>query len=70
MSYRVTVPCTRAQAEAIADSDSLFPAADDPPVLVADETRPDDWLIHAYFEHEPTSAEIALLASLGCGAPS
>jgi ribosomal protein L11 methyltransferase len=69
VSYRVTVPCTPAQAEAIADSDAPFPAADDPPVLVADEARPDDWLIHAYFEHEPTGADIAALASLGCGPP-
>jgi ribosomal protein L11 methyltransferase len=45
---------------------------DEPPVLVADEpdeTRPDDWLIHAYFEHEPTSEELYLLASLGGGRP-
>ncbi len=47
-------------------------AGDQPPVLVADEpdeTRPDDWLIHAYFEHEPTSEELYLLASRGTGRP-
>ena len=72
MSFRVTIPCTRAQGEAIADGDHLFPNADDPPVLVADEpdeTRPDDWLIHVYFDHEPTGDEIALLSSLGTGPP-
>jgi ribosomal protein L11 methyltransferase len=45
---------------------------DQPPVLVADEpdeAKPDDWLIHAYFEHEPTSEELYLLASLGEGRP-
>jgi ribosomal protein L11 methyltransferase len=45
---------------------------DQPPVLVADEpdeTRPDEWVIHAYFEHEPTSEELYLLASLGGGRP-
>ena len=45
---------------------------DQPPVLVADEpdeAKPDDWLIHAYFEHEPTSEELYLLASLGGGRP-
>jgi ribosomal protein L11 methyltransferase len=44
----------------------------EPPVLVADEpdeAKPDDWLIHAYFEHEPTSEELYLLASLGSGRP-
>src|SRR5207253_3835752 len=42
-----------------------------PPVLVADEpdeARPDDWLIHAYFDHEPTADDIAILERLGAGA--
>jgi ribosomal protein L11 methyltransferase len=41
-------------------------------VLVADEpdsARPDDWLIHAYFEHQPTGEELAQLARLGHGEP-
>ncbi len=45
---------------------------DAPPVLVADEpdpARPDDWLIHAYFEHAPSEAELAALAALGSGEP-
>jgi ribosomal protein L11 methyltransferase len=72
VSFRVTVPCTRAQGEAIADAVEIFPDADHPPVLVADEpdpAKPDAWLIHAYFEHEPGADEIALLTSLGSGAP-
>jgi ribosomal protein L11 methyltransferase len=72
MSFRVTVPCTRAQGEAIGAED-LFPNHDDPPVLVADEPdadKPDDWLIHAYFDHQPTGEEVALLAGLGSGPPS
>jgi ribosomal protein L11 methyltransferase len=72
VSYRVTIPCTRAQAEAIPDTGELFAGADDPPVLVADEpdsARPDEWLIHAYFEHHPSSDEIALLTGLGSGQP-
>jgi ribosomal protein L11 methyltransferase len=70
VSFRVTIPCTRAQGERIANADDIFPEADPPPVLVADEpdeARPDDWLIHAYFEHEPTSDEIAVLSGLGSG---
>ena len=72
MSFRVTIPCTRAQGEALADADHLFPNAENPPVLVADEpdeSRPDNWLIHGYFDHEPTGEEIALLSSLGTGPP-
>ena len=68
MSFRVTVPCTRAQGEAIATSDDILPDV----VLVADEPdslRPDDWLIHAYFEHPPTADELKALRSLGAGEP-
>ena len=71
MSWRVTLPCSRAQAEAVADTDA-FSGTADPPVLVADEpdpARPDAWLIHAYFDHHPTLDDIAVLAGLGSGAP-
>jgi len=72
VSFRVTVPCTRAQGEAIAGADDLFVEADNPPVLVADEpdeSKPDEWLIHAYFDREPAGDEIALLTGLGSGPP-
>ncbi|MFL6737070.1 MAG: 50S ribosomal protein L11 methyltransferase [Sphingomonas sp.] len=72
MSFRVTVGCTRAQGEAIAGADELFPATANPPVLVADEPhadRPDDWLIHAYFEHVPSADELSVVRGLGSGEP-
>ena len=68
MSFRVTVACTRAQGEAIADGDEIMPGA----VLVADEpdpAKPDHWLIHAYFEYPPTSKEITAVGKLGHDAP-
>jgi ribosomal protein L11 methyltransferase len=71
MSWRVTVPCTRAQGEAIGDVDDL-PGFGQLPVLVADEpdeSKPDEWLIHAYFEHHPSGEEIASLSNLGSGPP-
>ena len=71
MSYRVTVPCTRARGEGVARAD-YFAEADNPPVLVADEpdaTKPDEWVLHAYFDHEPLGSEIAVLSSLGNGPP-
>jgi ribosomal protein L11 methyltransferase len=43
---------------------------DHPPVLVADEpdeARPNDWLIHAYFDHHPTADDLTSLAALGAG---
>ena len=72
MTYRVTLPCTRAQAEALPEADHLFAERDSPPVLVADEpdpARPDDWLIHAYFETEPDGEALALLCSISNGPP-
>jgi ribosomal protein L11 methyltransferase len=68
VSFRVTVACSRAQGEAVADGDDLLPNA----VLVADEpdpAKPDDWLIHAYFEHSPTADELSTLRGLGSGEP-
>jgi ribosomal protein L11 methyltransferase len=41
-----------------------------PPVLVADEpdaSKPDEWLIHAYFDHEPTADELTILSALSSG---
>jgi ribosomal protein L11 methyltransferase len=72
VSFRVTIACNRAQGEAIGAMEDLAGFGDKPPILVADEpdeSRPDDWLIHAYFDRQPTSDEIALLAGLGSGPP-
>ena len=68
MSFRATVACSRAQGKAISHADDILTSA----VLVADEpdpARPDDWLIHAYFEHAPTEEELDELAKLGRDAP-
>ena len=72
MSWRATVPCSRAQGEAVAEGDELFPESESAPVVVADEPdpdRPDDWLIHAYFDHRPSGEDIAALSRLGNGPP-
>jgi ribosomal protein L11 methyltransferase len=71
MSFRVTVACNRAQAEAVPDADA-FSSSTNPPVLVADEpdpSKPDEWLIHAYFEQAPDADELQHLRSLGSGEP-
>jgi ribosomal protein L11 methyltransferase len=70
VSWRVTVACTRSQAEAIPDPDQLFPGTA-PPVIVTEEpdsSKPDDWLLHAYFEREPSAADLERLRELGNGA--
>ncbi len=71
MSWRVTVACTRAQAEAVPETDIIFRDSS-PPVLVADEpdpAKPDDWLLHAYFEREPDEEDLDRLRRLGSGEP-
>jgi ribosomal protein L11 methyltransferase len=68
LSFRVTVACTRAQGGAIANGEEIMAGA----VLVTDEpdpAKPDQWLIHAYFEHPPTKDEVATVGKLGNGAP-
>jgi ribosomal protein L11 methyltransferase len=71
MSWRVTLHCNRAEAEALPEAEDLFPYADQPPVIVADEPdphAPDDWRIHAYFADQPTTQELILLRRLAANA--
>jgi ribosomal protein L11 methyltransferase len=62
-SWKVSLPCTRAEADAIqADDGELIDA-----VLMtseADASRPEEWRLAAYFEAEPSDAELARLRSL------
>ena len=70
MSWRVTLHCTRVEAEAVPDSDHLFQFSDSPPVIVADEPdphAPNDWRIHAYFSDQPTTQELVLLGRMAAG---
>jgi ribosomal protein L11 methyltransferase len=72
MSWRVTFHCSRVEAEAMPETDDLFPHDDSPPVLVVDEpdpAKPDDWRLHAYFEREPTLDELKMLSRLAGGNP-
>ena len=72
MSHRVTIACSRQQAESLPEADELFPATSPLPVIVADEpdpARPDDWLLHAYFEREPSEGDLTILVKLGRGNP-
>ncbi len=62
-SWRVTLPCTRAEAEAIDAADDLAIDA----VLMTTEEVEDDrehWRLDAYCEHEPDPAMLASLAAL------
>ncbi len=72
MSYRVTVACSRAQGEAVGAMEDLHGFGENPPVLVADEpdeSKPDEWLIHAYFDHPPSEDDLQALKRLGSSDP-
>ena len=72
MSTRVTVACSREQAENLPEAEDLFPATSPSPVIVADEpdpSRPEDWLLHVYFDREPSASDLESLAALGRSEP-
>lgn len=62
-SWRVTLPCTRVEAEAIDAADDLAIDA----VLMTTEEVEDDrerWRLDAYMEHEPDAAMLATIRAL------
>lgn len=66
-SWKVTLPCTRAEAEALQEDIAPLAALDPPPVLMTSEAAPDApdrWRLDGYFESRPDPASIALLRSL------
>ena len=72
MSWRVTLACSRAEGEAIGAMEEITGFGENPPVLVADEpdpARPDEWLIHAYFDHPPSAEDLAGLRRLAASEP-
>jgi len=67
-SWKVTLPCTRAEAEALKGDIAQFAAMDSPPVLVTSEAEGEAWRLDAYFEAEPGADDLALLRALAPGA--
>ena len=66
-TWRVTLPASRAAAEALPFADDVFADLDEPPALLADEPDPgcpNDWLICGYFNVEPDAEWIERLAGL------
>ncbi|MBA4092295.1 MAG: 50S ribosomal protein L11 methyltransferase [Sphingobium sp.] len=70
-SWKVTLPCTRAEAEALDGDIAAFTLMEHPPVLMTSEATPDGeeegedaWQLDAYFEGKPSVAAIKLLKTL------
>ena len=63
-TWKVSLPCTRAEAEALTGDIPAFAALDSPPALMTSEADGEAWRLDAYFEAEPGPADIALLLAL------
>jgi ribosomal protein L11 methyltransferase len=66
-SWKVTLPCTREEAEGLKEDISPLALLEAPPVLMTSEhdpSRPDEWRLDAYFTAEPTGEMLAMLKVL------
>lgn len=66
-SWKLTFPCTRAEAEAIDVDFSALAMLEPPPVLMTTEEVVDDaerWRLDAYFDSKPDKATIAAIRAL------
>ncbi len=66
MSWKVTLPCTRQEAEALHDEDEWLASLDPVPSVVADEVEAFNdakWRIEAYFPEKPDKAVVSLIQS-------
>src|SRR3546814_6983032 len=66
-SWKLTLPCTREEAEALTLEFEPLAEMDSPPVLMTSEPdaqRPDQWQLDAYFEGKPNAAAIRQVREL------
>lgn len=71
-SWKLVLPCTRAEAEAIEAAEDL-PGLPDPPVLLTHEPdpgRPQQWQLEAFFTERPDAATVAAVEALAPSAGS
>lgn len=64
MNWKVTLPCTRTEAEALHNDDEWLAALDPMPTIVADEVEAfndDKWRLEAYFNEKPDAQVIAAI---------
>lgn len=67
ITWKVTLPCTRAEAEAIAADITPLALLDPPPTLMTSETDlrlSAEWRLDAYFERKPDKGTLAMLRDL------
>lgn len=67
MSWKLTLPCTRAEAEGLDFDDPRLAAIDPSPALITREETPDDpadWRLEAYFEERPAPDTVEAVRAL------
>ncbi len=65
--WTLTLPCNRAEAEALPETGEIFGDLASPPTLLVDEPdpdQPDAWVLTAYLDAEPDAALVARIAAL------
>ncbi|WNO54435.1 50S ribosomal protein L11 methyltransferase [Stakelama saccharophila] len=70
-SWKLVLPCTRAEAEAIDVEDEALAMLEPPPVLMTSERVADDdgaWQLEAFFDAEPDAMTVAAIRALVPGA--
>jgi len=64
-SWKVTLPCTKAEAEAMQGDIAQFALLDSPPVLMTSEAdSAEAWRLDAYFDRKPNAQMLETLRSL------
>ena len=63
-TWKVGLPCTRAEAEALTGDIAQLATLESPPVLMTSEADGGAWRMDAYFAAEPGQADIDLLLAL------
>lgn len=66
-SWRITLPCTRLEAESLRDDIGPLARLDNPPVFMTSEPdpdKPDAWQLDVYVDGEPSSALIDQIVAL------
>jgi len=66
-TWKISIPCTRAEARALAADNLFISSSDSTPTIVASELdmkRPDEWMIDVYCETEPEPDLIGNLLQL------
>lgn len=64
MTWKLTLPCTRAESERLGREFTAFAELDTPPALVTTEETAERWRLDAFFEERPSKALVGQLVAM------